>query len=227
MNDAHAAAAAAPAAASSADLLSSKGHKQQDQQSGDYLDDEFSYFAGQVEQDEVEEVTDDMLDGFEAGGTTHSSASIVLDDLSGDSDDDQHNDSNGSRRVSLQSAPLSSSIRTAQELNTRSLTSETLHDLPFVLDVPSDYEDLVQLLHKRSCSDVEIILYRILKSNHPSLGPAENRSKIEVCQWVLYRSPSSSPPPPPPPPPLPLLIPLHRGSFHNCCNTLCNSPSRS
>ena len=183
---------AAPASASS-DLLSGSS-KRRTEVSGDSLEDDFSFYAGQIEEDEIEDDvtsdTDTKGDTDFVSATTSSSASIIVaddyDDDDDDDDDDDHDDDHDSG-TAASSTKQPTQKADAKHHPAREQTSATLSDVAFVLDVPESQQELADLVDTRSPSDMAIILSRVLKSNHPSLGPAENHGKIERYSTLLFQ----------------------------------------
>ncbi|KAK7086705.1 nucleolar complex protein 14, partial [Halocaridina rubra] len=60
-------------------------------------------------------------------------------------------------------------------------------EIPYVFEVPQDYDAFWALLEDRSPKEVNLILERMIACNHPSLG-SNNKEKCEdICAYVLQQ----------------------------------------
>lgn len=81
---------------------------------------------------------------------------------------------------------MSKSLKVGEESLTDSalLVSVDL-DLPYILDVPESFESFKDLLHKHSPEQQHLIFERLLKSNHPTLDPANKKKILKLADYII------------------------------------------
>ncbi|CAH2066294.1 unnamed protein product [Thlaspi arvense] len=114
-------------------------------------------------------------------------------ELEDDTDDDDDAEEDVEPRVHKKSKKDSTAPRkgeglseTVKQKSNMQKSSSTEHDIPFVINAPKNYEELIALVEDRSNADVILIVDRIRTTDSIKLA-AENRKKMQVFYGILLQ----------------------------------------
>lgn len=57
--------------------------------------------------------------------------------------------------------------------------------LPYILDVPANYEAFKDIMEKHNIEQQHLIFERLLKSNHPTLEPVNKKKVLQLAEYII------------------------------------------